>query len=375
MRRIRRGHARGFGQVHTEPAHAVAHGGGHVQCRTGQCAVGIAHHAIQGGDGFAVQVEAGAVAADHGHGVGDQQQLAAWLGRERHAQAGRVHMHAIDDDAAPHVGVFQRCADCIGFAASQLRHRVVHVREAAHPGSDAVACLLVSRRGVASEHDRAAGNEGTDIVQRHALGCERDQGDAVVQRCVDGNFVRVRQPELVFVMRALACRAQVRAFQMDAEHAGHALRDGCAGGLDRFGHHLRGIADQGRQHAGGAETTMRGGDGRQRLRVACVVEQYATAAVDLDVDKAWQQGGATQIHARGGLRNACIIGRHNRLDLRASQHHDQAVLQAVIGEYTRIAQCLSAGSIHVQTVSVTLFKCGGRSGLLPRCSASALIAR
>ncbi len=65
LRGIGGSHARSFGQVHTQPAHAVAHRCGHVQCRAGERAVGVAYHAVHGGDGFAVEIEAGAVAADN----------------------------------------------------------------------------------------------------------------------------------------------------------------------------------------------------------------------------------------------------------------------------------------------------------------------
>lgn len=120
---------------------------------------------------------------------------------------------------------------------------------------------------------------------------------------------------------------------------------------------------------------MRRSDRGQCLRVARVVEQHAATTIDLDVDEARQQGGATQIHTCVRLSNTRIVGRHDRLDLHARQQDNQPILQAVVGEHACIAQRLNRGSIHVQTVSVTLFKCGGKSGLWPRCNASALMAR
>src|SRR3546814_21068619 len=54
--------------------------------------------AVLRNDGFAVEHVVRTVRADRWHRVGDQQHLAARLGGDRHAQAGRMHVVAVDKD-------------------------------------------------------------------------------------------------------------------------------------------------------------------------------------------------------------------------------------------------------------------------------------
>ena len=278
-------------------------------------------------------------------------------------------MHAIDDDADPAVAVFQRSAHCARLTALQRRHRVVQVGEAAYAGIQAGADLFVRACGMAGGHDHATFDQRTDGFQWHALRRQRQQRHAVVQRRGQRDLFFVRHAELAGIVRALARRRDVGPFQMDADHARHALRDGLAHRTDGFAHHRHVIADQRGQHRGGTEAAVCLRDGTQRGNIGRVVEQR-TAPIDLHVDEAGQQPAAAQVHLLGSVAQLrCGVGQQ-RADATLFDHHSQIVAEFIACQDAGIAQ---HGCHH--TVSVTLFRCGGRSGLKPRRSASALIAR
>ena len=162
--------------------------------------------------------------------------------------------------------------------------------EAAHAGVEPGAELRITAGGVAGSDDRATRDQGARWHRRrHLLRRQRDQGDAVVERSRERDLVVVRHAELAGVVRPLARRREVRAFEVDAEHARHALRDRLAHRRDRCAHDLDVVADQRRQEPGGAEAPMRGADAADRVDRRRVVEQHAAAAVDLGVDETGQQ--------------------------------------------------------------------------------------
>src|SRR5690606_28168260 len=135
--------------------------------------------------------------------------------------------------------------------------------------------------------------------------------------------------------------------------------------------HLGGVADQGRQEAGGAVAAVRAADGVDRLGTGVVVEQHAAATVDLHVDEARQQPAAAEVAHLAGLDPRLALG-HQRLDAAAAvDQHRHVVMEAVVQQDAAVHQGL--GGHH--TVSVTLLRCGGTSGLCPRRSASASTAR
>ena len=72
---------------------------------------------------------------------------------------------------------------------------------------------------------------------------------------------------LLDVVHAAPFVAEERPFDVDAEHAGNALRDGIAHGVDGALDHVQVVADQRGQEPRGAEASMRaanGGDGSRR---------------------------------------------------------------------------------------------------------------
>ncbi|KAG0736563.1 hypothetical protein G6F24_018296 [Rhizopus arrhizus] len=112
-----------------------------------------------------------------------------------------------------------------------------------------------------SGDDHASLDQRTDGLQRHAFRRQRQQGHAVVERRGQRDLILVRHAELAGIVGALARRCDVGAFQMDADHARHALCDGLAHRTDGLAHHAHVVADQRRQHRGGAETPVRLRDG------------------------------------------------------------------------------------------------------------------
>ena len=57
------------------------------------------------------------------------------LQRKRKLHRHRIDMMTVDDQAAPAVHIFQRCADGARFTPGQRRHRIEQMSEAAQPAS------------------------------------------------------------------------------------------------------------------------------------------------------------------------------------------------------------------------------------------------
>ena len=243
------------------------------------------------------------------------------------------------------------------------------MRETADAGIESGADVFVTAGGVSRAQQHAARDERADGIGRDAFRRQRHHGDAMAQRRHQFDLHLVGHAEFPGIVRALARRRQIRAFQMQTENPRHALRDRIACRGDRVAHHCVIVADQGRQQACRAEASMRLRDAPQRIDGGRVVEQHAAAAVHLDVDETWQQLVAPQIALRPRMRRH-IGGIADRSDASVGDHHRQAVDQAASGQHAAVDQHAPA-----HTVSVTLLRCGGTSGSCPRRSANALIAR
>ncbi len=157
---------------------------------------------------------------------------------------------------------------------------------------------------------------------------------------------------------------------MNAEHAGYARVDGGLHGAHRARHHVEIVADQRGQEAGRAEAAVRGADGANGLDARIVVEQHAAAAVHLRVDEARQQQIAAKI-APDGVANARVGVAHDIDDVPALEQHGAALDEAGIEHHAAVDQ---RGHPH-HSVSVTLFRNGGRSGSRPRAIESAFAMR
>ena len=172
----------------------------------------------------------------------------------------------------------------------------------------------------------------------------------------------------VVVVHAAARRREIRSFEMDADHAGHALGDRCVDRGDRFAHHVDVVADQRRQETRRAEAAVRFADAADRLDCRRVVEQHAAAAVDLAIDEAGQQQIAAEI-LDVEIGHAAIVRGDDRVDHAGVDEHGDVVAETIRGQHARVDERRG----H-QTVSVTLLRCGGASGSRPRRTASAFTA-
>ena len=123
---------------------------------------------------------------------------------------------------------------------------------------------------------------------------------------------------------------------------------------------------------------MRAADLDDRIDARIIVEQHAAAAVDLRVDESGHEPLAFEIVdallavARAA---ACALGLPllmavHGLDTPGVEHDDAAFFEARIGQHAAVDQRQAHHS-----VSVTLLRCGGLSGLKPRAKASAVAMR
>ncbi len=148
-------------------------------------------------------------------------------------------------------------------------------------------------------------------------------------------------------MDALATDIQEGPLDVDAQHAGHARRDGGLHGVDGPVDHVQVVADQGGQKAGRAEPAVRRGDGGDALGAGVVVEQHPAAAVDLGVDVAGRQQAAAQVVI---LARGRAIRRHGD-DSTLVDDDAESVAHAAGRRHPAVDQ------VHGhQTVSVTLLR-------------------
>src|SRR5690606_10199615 len=106
-----------------------------------------------------------------------------------------------------------------------------------------------------------------------------------------------------------------------------------------------------------------------RLHGRIVIEQRAAAAVDLHIDKAGQEELILQIDASSLLHSRIALG-DDVDDAIFLDEHRFIALETGVGEHASVDE-----SGDHQIVSVTLRKFGGRSGSMPRASASSFTIR
>ena len=217
-----------------------------------------------------------------------------------------------------------------------------------------------------------ASAERADDRRRGALGRQRHHGDAAMRRASSSSTASPSsERSLLGVVHAAALVVEERPFDVDAEHAGHA-----AARWRRAPRRWR------------APTTSRSSlisVGRKPVvpkrrcarpmaamvsTLGIVVEQHAAAAVHLRVDEAGRQ----QLRRRRSMtRSAPDRPRARPRRPRCGRRAPAAcapLSMPCVGEHPSVAE-----RQQHQTVSVTLLRCGGRSGSRPRASASALAMR
>ena len=238
--------------------------------------------------------------------------------------------------------------------------------EAGQPRADRASHGVVVGLAVACRDDHAGRDQGSHITRLDAFGSERHQRLPVLRRAEQRDGVLIDPAQMGGVVDAAPREAQERPLDVNTEHARYACLDRFIDRADRGGDDLEIVADQRRQQARGAEAAVRCGDGGDGLDARRIVEQHAATAVDLRVDKARQQHRAAAIDDLGAGRRL----RRNRAYRTGRDGHGQPFAQALGQQDASVDE----RRLH-HSVSVTLARCGGRSGSRPRVTASALAKR
>ncbi len=224
---------------------------------------------------------------------------------------------------------------------------------------------VIGRIGVAGSQDDPRLGQFMDVLGCAVLRGEGDQGLATFQTFQQGLGLGVERAEHVRIVDALAVLADERALNMDSQSARNTCRKGGFGGAHGGIDDVELVADQCGQKsrcAIGAVCLANGGDAFDRRGI---VEQDATAAIDLGVDKARQQIATIEIE------DAATQGKAT-----AYANNGFAVTAQAAGNDTGWCDDLGVGEAQQgHTVFVTLFRCGGESGLRPRARERLLARR
>ena len=156
---------------------------------------------------------------------------------------------------------------------------------------------------------------------------------------------------------------------MDAEHTGHARIDRGTNGGEPLPDDLQVVADQGRHETRGSEAPVGTTDRSDRVQRWLGIEQHAASAIDLCVDEPRQQDASAEVPPLGAPADR-VIAVDDAGDAARVEQHRPILQNAVISEHAAVDE-----SDRHQTVSVTLERCGGRSGSRPRANASAFASR
>ena len=225
--------------------------------------------------------------------------------------------------------------------------------------------LFVARLAMPSADQHARVDEALDRGDRHPLGRDGQHDLATARAGQDGDHLLVQIAEARRVVDTFPRRIQHRPFDMDADDAGHLRLDRLVDRIERAGDLVGRLADQSRQHRGGAIGRMRRRHGRDAVDVETVVEQHAAAAIDLRIDIAGHDPAAVQVD-----RVRRTLHRADRRDTIAVHDDLRAWQNPVLGRDMAVDETETGHSVRV-----TFCRCGGESGSMPRASASASTMR
>jgi hypothetical protein len=356
-------HAQRIGQGKPEPGHAVSHGARHIEVGARERPVRSRQLSALPIDRSTVQIEAGEIRARHRHGVGYEHHVIHALGRNGDAQSRVADVVPVDDQSAPRAAAVEPCSHRPGVPAGEGRHGVEEMREASqtvatcfHDGG-VIACRM------ACAHEDACGSQARDGFHAVALGCERHEGAAFLERRQDGDVLVLHGAHVVRIVDTLALGVDEWPFHMDAEDAGNACGESLTHGLHRLDHALPGVGNEGWQQTHSAVGPMGFGDGPQSLGGAHVIEEYPATAIHLYVNKARSKEAFDPLLLDPGP------------DVPLVRKADNATVPDDNGaSFEDVIAVEDAGSHEGKghhTVSVTLRRRGGLSGLRPRASAMA----
>ena len=291
------------------------------------------------------------------------------LAAQRDAQHRRVDVPAVDDDAAPAVRILERGADDAGLAPGELRHRVEQVREAREPVPQRSADLVVGRVGVAGGHDDA-GRASFEMMSGVVIS--------------GASVTRVRPPRSE-VSSPIAPSSSPRSFAGSWTPLRATLRNGPSMWMPSTPGTPASIAA--RTASSARATTSRSSlmsVGRNPVvpkrrwaspiaRIASTVGSALKSTPPPPFTCVSRKPGSSRWPPRSwrtARRHARVVAGDDVDDPAAVEQHGPALDDAVVAEHAAVDEC----DRH-QTVSVTLRRCGGRSGSRPRATASALASR
>ena len=197
---------------------AVAHRVNQSDCAAREGSLRIEQTAVPRRDALPVQREPGLPAADRGHGVAHQKQLAGRGAAVGNADAGGVHMVTVSDDAQPAVLAVQGGASDTRFAGAQGAHGVEQVGEAAQAVLPRLAQLLPAGCAVTGADDNAGTDELAYHAGRHRLRCQGDQAAEVGQAAQPVHVLLCRPAQAVRPMGAAARGGKEWSFDMNTEN-------------------------------------------------------------------------------------------------------------------------------------------------------------
>jgi hypothetical protein len=136
-------------------------------------------------------------------------------------------------------------------------------------------------------------------------------------------------------VHATAFVAEKRPFDVNAEDAGHTLRDGGTRRENRLFDDVQIVADQRGEKSRRAEAPVSDSDGGDGFDARIVVEQHAAAAVHLAVDESRREQIPFEIDRLIGADD--LARADDRLDAPVAHQQVAAALDAGIGENSSVS--------------------------------------
>jgi hypothetical protein len=248
-----------------------------------------------------------------------------------------MHVAPVDDEAAPAMRVVQRRADGPRLAVRERRHRVEEVRHARDAVAEGFAHFLEGAVGVSRAHDDTGAHEGADRRGRGELRGQRDEGAADGEGGEERHALAVEVAEFRRIVRALAQRADERAFDVQSDESRNARGDRLAHRPDRARDHGEVVADERRQEPRRAIEPMRRADPADGFDARGVVEEHAAAAVHLAVDEAGHEARAAKVMLRGAPA-AWVAGVGDGVDARSVEQHHAVVHETLVEQDARVVE-------------------------------------
>ena len=218
-------------------------------------------------------------------------------------------MDAIHDQPAIDIITIKSRAHHAGRAMLQRRHSIIEMCDAAHAMVETGDGFFIGGVGMARADDDARAGQRDDLFGRGQFRRDGQHHHAPARAGEQRHRGIVKAAQARRAVNALARGVDEGAFDMHADDAGNALRNGIVHRIERGSHRLDRIADQRGQQRGRAKAGMSRRNRGHAINRRAIVEQSPAAAIDLRIDKAGQQIAAVQVEHRIGI--ARIIDGHD----------------------------------------------------------------